>query len=190
MSETATLTGRAQQKADTRRAILRAAERVFLAEHPATARLEDVAAEAGVSKATLFFHFGTRNDLLAALAYRLYVRRSFVTDAARHHGLRDYLRDYLDGMRLPEVRLIWQLGDLLGSDHPALLDAAYAHLNGELEDLLRRDGLSPARAREAASVLCPALMMVARRAATDLGSEREVDEFVTAAERLARRTKR
>ena len=178
---------RAEQKRETRRALLDAAERVLIEQSPASARLEDIAAEAGVSKATLFFHFGTRNELFAALAYRLYVRRSAVTDEARHEGLRDYVRDYLDGMRLPEVRLIWQLGDLIGSDHPDLLEAAYAHLTGELEAVLRRDGLSAARAATAAAVLCPALMMVARRAAADLGGRREVDEFIAAAERLVRR---
>lgn len=187
MPDHAAVTTRAQQKRDTRRAILRAAEEAFLADHPSTARLDDVADAAGVSKATLFFHFGTRNDLLAALAYRLYVRRSAVTDAAKHAGVRDYMTDYLDGMRLPDVRLIWQLGDLIGGDHPALLDAAYAHLTGELEAVLRREGLSGPRAAEAAAVLCPALMMVARRAATDLGSQDEIDTFIEAAVRLVRR---
>ena len=178
---------RAEQKRETRRALLDAAEHVLVEQSPANARLEDIAAAAGVSKATLFFHFGTRNDLFAALAYRLYVRRSVVTDEARHQGLRDYLDDYLAGMRLPEVRLIWQLGDLIGGDHADLLDAAYAHLTGELEAVLRRDGLSAARATTAAAVLCPALMMVARRAATDLGTPGEIDDFIAAAERLVRR---
>jgi TetR/AcrR family transcriptional repressor of bet genes len=180
-------TTRAAQKQETRRALLRAAEEVFLKEPPALARLEDVAAHAGVSKATLFFHFGTRADLLAAVAYRLYVRRAAVTDADRHTGLRDYLEEYLAGMRLPEVRLIWQLGDLIGADHPELLEAAYVHLTGELESILRRDGLAADRATELAAVLCPALMMVARRAASDLGSRHEVGAFVDAAERLVTR---
>jgi AcrR family transcriptional regulator len=178
---------RAEQKQETRRALLRAAERLLADEHPTTVRLEDIAAAAGVSKATLFFHFGTRNDLFAALAYRLYVRRSVVTDAAKHDGLRDYLTDYLAGMQLPEVRLIWRLGDLIGGDHPALLDAAYTHLTGELTSVLHREGVGDADAEQLAAVLCPALMMVARRAASDLGGEDEVDDFVEAATRLAAR---
>jgi AcrR family transcriptional regulator len=178
---------RSEQKRETRRALLRAAETLLAHESPATVRLEDIAAEAGVSKATLFFHFGTRNELLAALAYRLYVRRSFVTDAAKHDGLRDYLTDYLAGMKLPEVRLIWRLGDLIGGDHPALLDSAYEHLTGELRTVLRREGQIASHANQLAAVLCPALMMVARRAATDLGSQREIDDFIVAATRLASR---
>jgi AcrR family transcriptional regulator len=171
---------RSAQKADTRRALLRAAEAVFLREDPGSARLDDVAAEAGVSKATLFFHFGNRAELLAAVAFRLYAKRASLVSASDAAGLRSYLTDYLDGMRLPDVRLIHRLGDLI-ADRPDLLQLAYAHLHDELRHVLELEGHDTERGREIAELLGPALLMVARRAATDLADEAEVDGFIAAA---------
>jgi len=52
---------------DTRQAILHGALRVFARAGVASATLEDIAAEAGVSRGTLSWHFHSKNDLLVAL---------------------------------------------------------------------------------------------------------------------------
>ncbi|MFO8075652.1 MAG: TetR/AcrR family transcriptional regulator [Egibacteraceae bacterium] len=51
----------------TARALLDAALRVFVEQGVRSARMEDVAAAAGVSRATLYYHFRSREALLEAL---------------------------------------------------------------------------------------------------------------------------
>lgn len=54
--------------AETRRAgIVAAARRVFLRESYAKASMESIAAEAGVSKQTIYNHFGSKDELFRAL---------------------------------------------------------------------------------------------------------------------------
>src|SRR4051794_4172422 len=55
---------REQQKQGTRRRIVEAAEVVFDRDGYATARVEDVAAAAGVSRATFYLHFGSKIDVV------------------------------------------------------------------------------------------------------------------------------
>lgn len=54
----------------TRGAILDAASRLF-AEHGGIVRLEDIAEAAGVSRQTVYVHFGSRTGLLVAMAQHL-----------------------------------------------------------------------------------------------------------------------
>jgi AcrR family transcriptional regulator len=177
---------RARQKAETRRRILETATEVFIESGPITASLDVIAERAGVSKASVFFHFGSRVELMAALARHLYLQ-GFPSERHRPHrtGLEGFLRAYLRDQRRPEIRLIWQLGDLLAADHPEGLDAAYWHVVREIEERLADAGIEDAGARDRAVVLAPALMLVARRAAFDLATEPEMDDFVVAACRLA-----
>jgi AcrR family transcriptional regulator len=176
---------RAQQKADTRRRLLEAATEVFLETGPNTP-LEVVAERAGVSKATLFFHFGTRVELLDRLAGHLY-RRVFPSqpeDDGRS-DLATFVQDYLDRQEDPEARLVWQIGDLIGAERPERLDAGYWHLVEEIELRLLDADLSEAAARERALVVAPALMLVARRATQGLTTPDELGAFAGAACQLA-----
>lgn len=52
---------------DTRKAILEAALRVFARSGTSAATLEDIAAEAGVTRGTLTWHFHSKEDLLAGI---------------------------------------------------------------------------------------------------------------------------
>lgn len=55
----------------TRTLVLDAAERLMTQAPPEEVRVEDVAAEAGISPASVYVHFGTKDALLAAVAERL-----------------------------------------------------------------------------------------------------------------------
>jgi len=171
-----------EHKARTRRRLLDAATDVFMALGPAEASLADVAARAHVSVDTLELYFGSHHELMNELAQHLY-RRSFRAYPGRHEGagLQAFFRAYLDGQAWPETRLIWRLGDVLTADSPEGPDAAYWHLICEIEKRLVDDGLGLDAAHERALVLAPALLLVARRAAFDLATDVEMDNFVDAA---------
>ena len=64
----------------TRALVLDAAERLVSQRAPEEIRIEDVAAEAGISPASVYVHFGTKDALLAAVTERVLV---VATDALR-----------------------------------------------------------------------------------------------------------
>ena len=64
----------------TRALVLDAAERLVSQRAPEEIRVEDVAAEAGVSPASVYVHFGTKDALLAAVTERVL---AVATDALR-----------------------------------------------------------------------------------------------------------
>lgn len=64
----------------TRAALLDAAELLLSRRAPEEIRIEDVAAEAGVSPASVYVHFGTKDGLLAAVTERV---MAVATDALR-----------------------------------------------------------------------------------------------------------
>src|SRR5918994_5877398 len=153
---------RARQKAATRRRLLDTAVEVFVEHGPITASLDAIAGQAGVSKATVFFHFGNRTELMATLAGHLYEKAFPLTDRRPHRSdLPAFLRAYLRNQRLPEVKLIWQLGDLVAADHPEGLDAAYWHAVREIDERLVDAEIPAEVAHDRALVLAPALMLVA-----------------------------
>ena len=88
---------RAQQAEETRGRILDATVRV-MARGVASLSIPDVAREAGVSVPTIYRHFGTKRDLLAAV-YPHVVRRAGLDQQAPPRSLdklRDGVRSYLD----------------------------------------------------------------------------------------------
>lgn len=177
---------RAERKADTRRRLLDAAQEVFLEQGPISGSLDLVAERAGVSKATLFFHFARRVDLIAALARSLYERQFADASTSPPAGdLRGHLQAYLRAQSRPEVRLLWQLGDLMADGRTADLALGYRHLVSRLRQQLLDAGLSEADADERAEVLTPALMLVGRRAALNEATAAERRRFVDAATRIA-----
>jgi AcrR family transcriptional regulator len=180
------LTQRAKQKAETRRRLLEAASDVLIERGVSDASMEEIADRAGVSKATLFFHFGSRMDLLAKVSGYLYLL-VFPSDGNEEPrtDLAGFLRTYLDNQHRAEVRLIWELGDLIARTHPDRLDAAYWHLAGEMEMRLVEGGVERDAAHDRAQVLTPALMLVAQRAARDLTTDAEIASFVESAVRVA-----
>ncbi|MFW6184597.1 MAG: TetR/AcrR family transcriptional regulator [Chloroflexota bacterium] len=54
-------------KPETRRAILEAAQRLFVERGPSAVRMVDIAKSAGVTRQAVYLHFGSRTNLLVAL---------------------------------------------------------------------------------------------------------------------------
>jgi AcrR family transcriptional regulator len=166
---------RAQQKAATRDRLLRCAVAVFARGSVLTTPVDAVAAAAGVSKATLFFHFGSRLELLEQVAGTIYARGAAWQPGPR--GLRPFLDRYFDAQHLPETRLLWEIGDVLSVEGRGGPNVAYLHLTDTLAEHLAEDGLPPDRARTAAGVLAPAVLLVARRIAFGQADGEEVARF-------------
>lgn len=60
-------TGRGQQRLETRQRLFAAALEVFRRAGVAACRIDDIAAAAGVSRASFYFHFPTKEDVLLEL---------------------------------------------------------------------------------------------------------------------------
>lgn len=177
---------RARQKAETRARLVTAARHVFADGSVVTTSLDAVAAEARVSKATLFFHFADRADLLAAVAQEILselYREQLADDAPTR---RQFLAAYLEVQRDPRTRLLWEVGDLLGADGRPLPDLAYRFLRDRLGDYLRAEGLPAERVSRLTGVLAPATFLVARRVAFGQATEGEVTSFLDDVDALAR----
>src|SRR6202046_1147125 len=65
-----TPTRRRRNTADTRPAILEAAEHRLLAGGPEAIRLQEIAADAGISHPAILHHFGSREGLVEAMVLR------------------------------------------------------------------------------------------------------------------------
>jgi len=177
---------RGEHKAQTRRRLLDAATEVFLDRGTVHATLADVAERAGTTVDTVELYFATHHDLMADLAEDLYVH-TFRTYPPRDDGsgLGGFLTAFLAAQARPETRLIWRLGDALTNDSPEGPDTAYWHLIAEIEKRLVDGGVPMDDAHARALVLSPALLLVARRAAFDLATDVEMENFVVAACRCA-----
>jgi AcrR family transcriptional regulator len=172
------------QKAETRRRLLEAATEVFVEQGPMTASLEEIAARAGVSRPTLIFHFGTRADLMDAVAgFQLESFRDW-GKGFRPQEFRPYVEAFLRAQADPVVRLVWTLGTLVHPGgvthgHPDLPNRSYQERFGQLEERVACSaGVSPEEAHRRVVLIAPALLMTAQRAAQDLATEDELREFV------------
>jgi AcrR family transcriptional regulator len=67
MTPTPVLDARAAQKLDTRQRLLHAAQRLFAREGVAATTVDQIAREAGTSRANFYLHFGGKDDVLHAL---------------------------------------------------------------------------------------------------------------------------
>jgi len=64
---------RARQKATHHEAILEAAERIFGLRHPAEVAVDEIAAEAGVAKGTVYNYFADKVSLIEAISRRVQI---------------------------------------------------------------------------------------------------------------------
>lgn len=179
------------QKAETRRKLLDAATEVFIEQGPITANLEEIAARAGVSRPTLIFHFGTRSELMDAVAAYHLENISDWGHQYRPGEFRPFIEMFLRSQDDPVIRLLWTLGTLVhpgGSRHtqPDLPNKSYWQRFAQLEQrIVRSAGVSEEEAHRRAVLIAPGLLAVAQRAAQDLVSESELQEFVETACALA-----
>ena len=169
---------RAQQKEETRGRLLVAARERFDQGSVVTTPLDVVAAAAGVSKATLFFHFATRADLLRAVAQSLGEELAPLVDAERAASALDHIRSFLAIQADPRVRLLWKIGDVLAADGEPQPDLVYGALGRDLTGLIRHEGVDEARATAIAGVVAPATFMLGRRVAFGSAPPGEVDAFL------------
>ncbi len=95
-------------------AILKGAAEVFRREGYARARLEDVAVEVGINRASLYYYVGTKEELLVALieepalAMTRHCREALQSEAPADEKLRRALRAYIDDLvAYPEVFLLF-----------------------------------------------------------------------------------
>lgn len=174
--------GDGEHKAEVRRRLLEAATEVFLDRGPGGATLAHVAERAGTTVDTVELYFPSHHDLMSDLAGHLYVH-SFRSYPPRHDGagFGAFLTAFLEDQARPETRLIWRLGDALAYESPEGPDTAYWHLIAEIEKRLVDEGAAMDDAHGKALVLAPALLLVARRAAFDLATDIEIENFVVAA---------
>jgi AcrR family transcriptional regulator len=126
---------REQQRAYTRKRLMEAAGQVFAARGYPDATVDEIASEAGASRATFYLHFKSKTDLVAALVAEsipFSVERYRLLDQllVRHDAnLRDDLHEWLSGWLG-----IWR--ESADSSH-ALLQAAM--LEPEVEELRLRN---------------------------------------------------
>jgi AcrR family transcriptional regulator len=139
---------RTEQAEETRARILDATVRV-VARGEATLSIPAVAREAGVSVPTVYRHFGTKADLLAAV-YPHLMRRTGVDHLITPHTVEEFSH---------MVRTLWQRLDELGDEgravmaSPAAEEARRANMPGRIEASRRfmaevaRDASAADRAR-------------------------------------------
>lgn len=140
-------------KGDTKRIILDAAARVMLARGAANLTLEAVAAEAGLSKGGLLYHYAGKDALLAAMVQRLVdVTEARVAD----HQQADpapgsWTRGYLQACLVDDQPASDPTGRLAiallaaAAGNSALMDGLRRR-QAHWRDQLSRDGIDPALA--------------------------------------------
>ncbi|MEI5584043.1 TetR/AcrR family transcriptional regulator [Agromyces sp. CCNWLW213] len=185
---------KAEQRERTREEILRIATRRFAESGYAGVALEDLVAEAGLTRGALYHHFGSKQGLFAAVIERA---QFAVAEAVEHAAavvaapLDAFLagcRAFLEASLAPEVRRIllvdgpavlgwgdWRDGDLESSAR--LLDAGVAEL--------AEAGLIRARSLgTVATMISGALNEVAIANATAAHPERGIDDAVATLARM------
>ncbi|MDN5864993.1 MAG: TetR/AcrR family transcriptional regulator [Gammaproteobacteria bacterium] len=144
-------------KGGKRAQVLNAAQNVFLREGFESASMEAIASEAGVSKQTIYNHFGGKEDLFRAMVeHRCAVMGEELDKGILAHGddveqvLVTFGQNLLDVMLSPEAMWMKRLLQSEGSRHPQLAEAFYrlgadatAHrLAGYLEEQNRKGSLA------------------------------------------------
>lgn len=128
---------RAQNKIETRRRILRAADKLFHEQGFAATTLERIAVRAGVHKQTVLRYFGSKDEI--ALEFRKVALRQFragLLDPARKVSVIRYWRDFIDS----STRAVAGRGDILRynqlvESEPELM-AASLKIHMQYEELL------------------------------------------------------
>lgn len=98
-----------------RQAVIDAAERIFLDQGYANASMDGIAAEAGVSKRTVYNHFASKQDLFQAVVARLYAglqevrRRGLPLDRPPVAVLSEFAEDLLAHLRRPQMQGLYRL---------------------------------------------------------------------------------
>ncbi|WP_017585773.1 TetR/AcrR family transcriptional regulator [Nocardiopsis ganjiahuensis] len=136
-------------RAARREEILSAAVRVFARQGFAASRIEDVAAEAGIAKGSVYLSFDSREALLSAAFERLSERSATVLEQTAADGepalerlsglVRSAVAMLADEPDLTRVMVdLWAAGRHTGDGAPFDMAAVYRAYRGVVADLLRR----------------------------------------------------
>lgn len=118
----------------SKKAILDAAERVIRRQGMAATTLEDVAAEAGISKGGLFYHFASKKEMLSQLLVRY---------EEQFRAFRDEIH-----ATLPKEPTSWLKATILASlRHPAKSETSISNILGLLDDVELRQKLGEMKLR-------------------------------------------
>lgn len=145
------LTLRERKKQRTRRALIDASQRLFMARGFANTTLEQVAAEVDVHVTTLLRYFPTKQDLALALEQQAFERfRAGVTDPARSEPALDYYLDFIDRLARDWVADPQRLNYAFFLDSEPLIVAQSTRILRDYEDALaealaRDDDIDPWR---------------------------------------------
>ena len=128
---------------DTRRRLLDAAAAVFAVDGPHGARMEDVARQAGTSRQTLYYHFGSRHELSRAVVRNglerlgTQLRAQYVEDLDR--PLTDIPLTCLQFYDAHRDLAQLLLGREMGIELHELTDLGSSHLVDPIAERLRHD---------------------------------------------------
>ncbi|HWI10418.1 MAG TPA: helix-turn-helix domain-containing protein [Burkholderiaceae bacterium] len=159
MTAHATVDARAAQKSDTRARLLTAARRLFGQLGPALATVDQIAREAGTSRANFYLHFGGKDDVLHALRremwrmaldfYEGFAELPDTSQETLHHWLQGVAQAWAQDGGLTRI--------VLGAT-PREVEQEYQEHVTQYIDALTRDagkwrGFSKAQARQRAYLL-------------------------------------
>lgn len=187
---------KAEQRERTRAEIVRIATTRFAERGFAGVALEDLVAEAGLTRGALYHHFGSKQGLFRAVVERA---QAGVADAIEHaaSGHDDALEDFLAGSRAfleaslaPEVRRIllvdgpavlgwdvWRAGDL---------DTSVRHLDAGIAELVEAGVIEDRALATVGSMISGALNEVALSNAESSDPAAGIDDAVEVLRRLLR----
>lgn len=147
---------RAEQRSLTRNRVLDAAVDVFRERSFVDATMEDIARAAGVTRVTVYAHFGGKNEIIRALLGRVYeVSDSSYADlAAREQWTRAEIRAWLDvavahwNRLAPMVQVLTAAAGVLGDGARDRYVGAHERYVAMLAEAGRWPGTPPAEARQ------------------------------------------
>lgn len=118
----------------SRQAILAAAEKCFLEHGFAETSVDRILEEAGVSRATVFTHFGSKENLFKEVCNAIGTRQLPVLNMSADFfsGLEDFLIRYADAVLLPSSLAMHRLAIVEGRRYPSLADGHYKQGMGKI----------------------------------------------------------
>ncbi|MQB01135.1 MAG: TetR family transcriptional regulator [Actinobacteria bacterium] len=141
---------------ETRRLILRAALDLFSVDGYARTSLREIAEKVGISKPALYYHFGSKEDLLVEIVRPLQDAMAELLDRAEAADPpptgRDFFTAYFDVVMEHRQLSVWLSMDNAPRAHPALTERGWAQQE-RLIKLLRGDDDSFERSVEVACAL-------------------------------------
>ncbi|KMO38700.1 TetR/AcrR family transcriptional regulator [Methylobacterium aquaticum] len=190
---------RAQMMEETKGRLVQAARRAFAEKGYAGASMDDLTAEAGLTRGALYHHFGDKKGLLQAVIDQIDAemagRLRVVGERASHpwRGFLDEYRAYIEMALEPEIQRILLL------DGPAVLgdpsrwpsqNACLAETTLRIQGLVADGAIPPVDAEAAARLLngasLHAALWVAASDAPEATLAKALDAFQRLAEGLAR----